>query len=95
MGSVALDGSETRDHGRGQPFFATWSPSGTHLFTHRGAFGTNTPPRLDLQSLFADDGAPTRGIPVRLPAGPFAAPAYSPDGTRIAVALVNSQRSGI
>ncbi len=95
MGSVDLDSSVRVSHGRGNPYFVSWSPDGNTLIRHIGPSFVVTASDLSFQHLDQVSGrtAPadeTLDIPTEsldLAPGPFKTPDFSPDGSRIAVVL--------
>ena len=95
MGSVDLETGVRIVHGRGQPYYSAWSPDGTSLVTHIGVPGSGPGSQLALQRLdgSADDLRP--GYLSELAPGMFQTPAYSPDGSAIAVVLRVGESSGI
>lgn len=87
MGSVGADGRRDVLHGIGQPFYAAWSPDSGSFLTHVGIPQSSAGSSLTLQSvraLVAGDEAPAA---LEFETGSFQAPAFSPDGRSIAVAL--------
>jgi Tol biopolymer transport system component len=85
LGSVRLDGRREVEHGRGQPFYSAWSPDSRQLLTHVGLPGSTTGSYMQFQSVDGlEDGDPPPP-PLAVRTGSFQAPAYSPDGTAIAV----------
>jgi TolB protein len=106
MGSVNLETGERTLHGRGQPFYATWSPDGQSLVTHIGApvsargsiLGLQTMSELaDLSDaeLRSPGGVDVPSRPLGLATGFFQTPEFNPDGSQIAVILSNEESSGI
>lgn len=87
MGSVDLSGRRDIVHGIGQPFFAAWSPDGFRLLTHVGVpFGpAGSVMRFQSVEEMLGGGSPEPRLNIE--PGNFQAPAYAPDGDRIAVAL--------
>jgi len=87
MGSIAVNGRKDLVHGIGQPFYAAWSPDSSTLVTHVGSPIGRSGSVMQLQSvndmIVGEPNAP----PFELTMGQFQAPAFSPDGRSIAIAL--------
>jgi len=88
MGSVDGQGRHDVVHGTGQPFYAAWSPDGATMITHVGLpFGaTGSVMQFQSVSTMLEGGSP--GPALNLRTGNFQAPAFSPDGEFVAVALL-------
>ena len=94
MGSVDLESGEHMLYGRGQPFYAAWSPDGAALITHVGLPGGRTASLLSIAGV--NGGRTGEGAqPLELSPGPFQTPDYAPDGSSIAVVLRREGSSGI
>jgi WD40 repeat protein len=87
MGSITVEGRDEILHGRGQPFYAAWSPDSSTLMTHVGLPFGPSGSTMRLQSVDRMLRGETPGSPLALSAAGFQAPAFSPDGQSIAVAL--------
>lgn len=87
MGSVDLSGRRDIVHGIGQPFFAAWSPDGGRLLTHVGVPFGPAGSVMRFQSVEEMLGGGSPGPQLNVEPGNFQAPAYAPDGDRIAVAI--------
>jgi Tol biopolymer transport system component len=87
MGSITVDGRDDILHGRGQPFYAAWSPDSSTLLTHVGLPFGPSGSMMRLQSVDRLLRGETITSPLTLSAAGFQAPAFSPDGESIAVAL--------
>lgn len=83
--SVPSGGGERTILDTGSPYYWSWAPDGSVMIVHAGGAVASSPQRL----AFLDVGSDTvseHGLDA-IPA-PFQAPAWSPDGSRIAVARV-------
>jgi Tol biopolymer transport system component len=81
---AAADGSGSHIAGTGQPYYWDWSPEEDEIFIHTGGAAAENPEaRLAFMSM--DDPFPSQEIDLQ-PAS-FQAPAWSPDGETIAMAV--------
>ncbi len=81
---AAADGSESHLVGTGQPFYWDWSPDGDEIVIHTGGAAADNPAaRLAFHSM----NKPYRSLEVDLLPSTFQAPAWSPKGKVIALAV--------
>jgi len=89
--SVPAQGGERTLVDTGSPYYWSWAPDGSVMIVHTGD-GTSTAPEhlafLRMGSNVLEDGLP------ETPAS-FQAPAWSPDGSHIALALLSDQKNQV
>jgi Tol biopolymer transport system component len=90
--SVPAEGGERTILDTGSPYYWSWAPDGRVMVVHAGGTSTSAPERLAF--LNVDNAAVTEqgleGTP-----GSFQAPAWSPDGSRIAFARTSDSENEI
>lgn len=81
--SVPAEGGDRTVLDTGSPYYWSWAPDGHAMVVHAGGTSTSAPERLAFLTL--DDSAVTEQGLEATP-GSFQSPAWSPDGSRIALA---------
>ena len=94
MGSITAEGRDDLLHGRGQPFYAAWSPDSSTLLTHVGLPFGPSGSMMRLQSVMGMVSGEAPDSPLALSAAGFQAPAFSPDGERLAFVDGENTRTG-
>jgi Tol biopolymer transport system component len=85
---AAADGSGSQQVGTGQPYYWAWSPDNQEIFIHTGGAAAQNPEaRLAVISM----QAPFDSQEVELLPHAFQAPAWSPDGEHIALAVAPAE----
>jgi len=95
--SVPSEGGNPTVFDAGSPYYWSWAPDGQVMVVHAGGASTSAPEHISF--LHVDSKAVTEQA-LEAPgasaqAGAFQAPAWSPDGSRIALALVSDNGNQI
>jgi TolB protein len=83
--SVPSEGGERTILDTGSPYYWSWAPDGNVMIVHAGGAAASTPQHLAFLSVDAESETVTEHGLDSTPAA-FQAPAWSPDGSRIAMA---------
>ncbi|HLO14850.1 MAG TPA: hypothetical protein VK206_08475 [Anaerolineales bacterium] len=90
--SIPSQGGKPTILDTGSPYYWSWSPSGQVMIVHAGSASSSTPNHL----AFLNTGSATvTEQAVESAPGPFQAPAWSPDGSHIALARVSNKENQI
>jgi TolB protein len=92
--SVPAQGGERTILDTGSPYYWSWAPDGSIMIVHAGGAATSSPQHLAFLSVGAASESVTEYGLDSTPAS-FQAPAWSPDGSRIALARVLEDKNEI
>jgi TolB protein len=92
--SVPATGGERTILDTGSPYYWSWAPDGSTMIVHAGGAATSSPEHLAFLNVDLESTAVTEYGLDSTPAS-FQAPAWSPDGSRIAVARTTEDQNEI
>lgn len=92
--SVPSDGGERTILDTGSPYYWSWAPDGSVMIVHAGGAAASAPQHLAFLSVDAAAETVTEQGLDSTP-GAFQAPAWSPDGSRIALARTSEEKNEI
>ena len=90
--SVPAQGGERTILDTGSPYYWSWAPNGSMMIVHAGGAQTSSPEHLAFLDVSAQN-VTEQGL--EADPGSFQAPAWSPDGSRIALARVSDEKNEI
>ena len=90
--SVPAQGGERRILDVGSPYYWSWAPDGKVMIVHAGGAAASVPAHLSFLDLNAAD---VTELGMDETPGAFQAPAWSPDGSRIALAQISGEKNQI
>ena len=90
--SVPAEGGERTILDTGSPYYWSWAPDGKVMIVHAGGSAASSPQHLAFLSV---DSADVTEHGLESAPGSFQAPAWSPDGSRIALARTSEEQSEI
>ena len=90
--SVPAEGGERTILDTGSPYYWSWAPDGRVMVVHAGGTSTSAPERLAFLNV---DNATVTEQGLEATPGSFQAPAWSPDGSRIAFAQTSEGENEI
>jgi Tol biopolymer transport system component len=90
--SVPAEGGERTILDTGSPYYWSWAPDGRVMVVHAGGTSTSAPERIAFLNV---DNATVTEQGLEATPGPFQAPAWSPDGSRIAFARTSDSENEI
>jgi Tol biopolymer transport system component len=90
--SVPAQGGERTILDTGSPYYWSWAPDGSVMIVHVGGAAASSPEHLAFLDVSAEN-VTEHGL--EADPGSFQAPAWSPDGSRIALARVSDEKNEI
>jgi TolB protein len=90
--SVPAEGGERTILDTGSPYYWSWAPDGKMMIVHAGGSAASSPQHLAFLSI---ESAEVTEHGLESTPAPFQAPAWSPDGSRIALARTSEEQSEI
>ena len=90
--SVPAEGGDRTIIDAGSPYYWSWAPDGNTMVIHAGGAAASTPEHL---AFLMTDSDTVMEYPVDTTPGAFQAPAWSPDGSRIALARAEDGKNEI
>lgn len=92
--SVSSAGGERRILDTGSPYYWSWAPDGSVMIVHAGGAAASAPQHLAFLNVGSETTTVTEYGLESTP-GAFQAPAWSPDGSRIALARIEGDKNEV
>jgi len=92
--SIPSQGGDRTILDTGSPYYWSWAPDGRVMIVHAGGTAASVPEHIAFLHVDSDSATVTEQA-VDSPAASFQAPAWSPDGSRIALARVSENENQI